>query len=471
MSTLSLRPLWRSAASALIAAVAFFVSAHLLHAQKSAPSLGDKTLEAFGRLKAMQDAHDWDGMLQMLDAIPGVNPGSYDETVILDTKAKIYGAMEQFSKALPPWERALELSDQHGYFSETQTLEIVGYLAQLFAQEAFSAQDPKLRQEYFTKSLRYFQRTLQGARQPTPEAMLTYASLLFQKATANPNQIEPALLQEAREIVNRGLMSAVRPKDGFYQMRLALLQQDSDYVGASDLIELLLQRKSDNKDYWQALVNIYQQLALKAQEKDPTLSREYLVRAIVTYERAQTLGFLNTPKDNLTRATLYLSAKQFSRGTEILHAGLKDGTIESDPSNWSILGRFYQEANQPMQALAVLQEAAGLFPQQGEIEVLMTHLCIQMENTAEALQHAKAAAAKGHFEATKPYFVQYLIAYTAFDLGRLDDAQNAIMAAEKYTDEAAKDAQFPTLKAMIVDAVAEHERKAKDPAKAKQPRS
>ena len=464
MSALPLFPFFRRGIVAMLALSALAGAFAQSPAPRQPPQLDEKTSEAFGRLKAMQDAKDWDGMIKMLDGIPGIKPDSYDEALVLDTKAKIYGAREQPAKALQPWERALEISDRHGYFSEGQSLEITGYLAQLYAQEALASKDAQVQRAYFAKSLHYFRRLFEKARQPTPEVMLTYASLLFHQATADPNRIEQPLLQQAREVVDRGLLAAAKPKEGFYQMRLALLQQQNDYAGASELIELLLQGKPANKEYWQALVNIYQQLSLKAKEQDPVLSREYLVRAIVTFERAQSLGFLNTPRENLSLASLYLTANQFAKGTELLHEGLRKGTIESEPNNWRLLGRFYQDGNLPTQAIAALQEAAGLFPQNGEIEMQLAHLYLQMENTSAALEHAQAAVQKGHFETTTPFAVYYLIAYFAHDLGRLEEAQKAVAAAEQYPAEAEKLADFPRLKAMIVEAIAEHERHTKEPA-------
>ncbi len=451
----------------VLAAVALCTFAALLPSHRAfgqtserrPPSLGEKTSAALGQLKALQDAGAWDRILKLLDEVPNIPPGSYDEAVLLDTKARVYGAMEQFSKALAPWERALELSDQHGYFTESQTHMIVGYLAQLFAQEAIARKDAKDQPQYFEKALHYFRRSLTLTKKPTPEAMLAHASLLFHKATSNPDQVETAALEEARAIADRGLLMAVRPRSEFYQMRLALLQQQNDLPGSSELIELLLQGKPENKDYWHALVNIYQQLALKRKDDDPVLAREYLVRAIISYERAQARGFLTSPKDNLTRASLYLNANQVTKGSEILHEGLKKGTIESEPNNWRLLGRFYYEANLPQQAIEALKEGAALFPQNSEMEVQLAHLCIQLEKTAEALHHAQAAVKKGNFETTKPFSMHYLIAYTAFDLGHLDEAQAALAASEAFPEDAAKDTQFSNLKTAIVDAVAERERR------------
>ena len=52
---------------------------------------------------------------------------------------------------------------------------------------------------------------------------------------------------------------------------------------------------------------------------------------------------------------------------------------------------------------------------------------------------------------------------TAYDLGDLEEAQKAIAMAEKVDPQtAAKDAQFPKLKAVVQEALAEREAKAKE---------
>ena len=46
-------------------------------------------------------------------------------------------------------------------------------------------------------------------------------------------------------------------------------------------------------------------------------------------------------------------ANQFTKGTELLYNGMKKKTIESEPHNWRILGRYYQEANMNERAIEV----------------------------------------------------------------------------------------------------------------------
>jgi tetratricopeptide (TPR) repeat protein len=448
-------------------ATALILSASVAEAQpeKKGHSVSEKTQEAFGKLKPLQDTQNYAGMLELLEGVQVV-PGSYDEALVLDMKAKIYGMTNQLSKALPPWERVVQLADQHGYFDKKTVTDIVFYLAQIFAQEGSTSKDPAVQQQAFTKSLMYFKRYLENTPKPTPEAMMAYASVLYYRATAGQNP-DPALLKQAREIVERGLQSSIKPKEGFYQLLLTLQQQQNDMAGSAEILELLLKNNPKKKDYWQLLMATYLQLSEKA-SKDPTLSREYLTRAIVTCERAQALGMLNTPKDNMNLVSLYLMANQFTKGTELLYKGMKEGKIESEPNNWRVLGRYYLEANLNTQAIDVLKEAAKLFPKNGEIEVQIAQIYLQMENTKEAREHARAALAKGNFETTKPYSVQYLIAYTSYELNELEQSLAAIEQAEKFPD-AAQDQQLPKLKNVVTEALAERENAKQKDGKKKAP--
>lgn len=430
-------------------------------AQRPPPSLGEKTSEALAQLRQMQDAKEWAAMLKLLDGIPGVKPGSYDEALILDMKARIYGMMEQPSKALEPWGRALALADQHGYFPEKQTLEILLYLGHLHSQELAGTKDPARQQHHSSKAIEYFRRYIATNPNPPSEVMVGYATMLFYRATADNKNVDTAMLEEAKGVISRGLLSALKPREGFYQLQLAVLQQQNDLSGASEVLELMLAQKPAHKDFWPALMSFYVQLSDRAKESDPRLSREYLVRAILTYERAQKNGFLNSPKDNLHLVSLYLATNQFTRGTAMLYEGMKKGTIESDPNNWRLLGHYYHEANQTSRAIEVLKEAVKLFPQSSELEVQLAQIHSQIEKYAEALTHARAALTKGKFEGTKPFAMHNLIAFLAYDLGRLDEAQQAIDAAEKYPAEVAKDPQFPTVKNAVAEAVRDREERAR----------
>ena len=429
----------------------------------------EKVREAFGKLKPLEDAQNWNGILEVLKAIP-VQSGSYDEAMVKQSIATTYIKKNDLAHAIEPLERAIQLSDEHGYFPPRSVNDLAFFLAQLYAAEGSTVKVPAegqpgrkeasaKQQAYFGKAIVYFKRVFANTPKPTPEMLQTYASILYYKAAADSNNVDQALLKEARAIVERGLQANIKPKEGFYQLLLTILQQQNDLAGSAEVLELLLkQAPTKSKDLWQLLMATYLQLSEKSREKDPQLAREYMTRAIVTMERAQALGFMNAPKDNMNLVTLYLTGvNQFTKGTEMLYNGMKSGKIENEPNNWRVLGRYYMEANMNTQAAGVLTEATKIFPKNGEIEIQLAQLYVQMEKTKDAFEHAKLAAAKGNFEAsTKPFSVYYLIAYTAYELGNLEEAHKAIAQAEKIDPQTAKkDQQFPKLKAVVAEALAE----------------
>ncbi len=127
---------------------------------KAPHSVGEKTSEAFQKLKPLQEAQNYTGMLALLESIP-ITPNSYDQALVLDMKAKIYAMTNQLSKAIEPWERAVQLSDQFGYFPEKQTLETVSLLAQLYGRKV-----PRAR-------IRRSSKPLSARRSPTSSASST----------------------------------------------------------------------------------------------------------------------------------------------------------------------------------------------------------------------------------------------------------------------------------------------------------
>lgn len=453
----------RVGGAALAFALAVAQPAAVKAADRPIHNLGEKTSEAFGKLKPLQDAKNWAGMLALLDGlIPTVGPTSYDMALILDMKAKLFATQEQYSKAIEPWEKSLQLSDTYKYFDEKQTLDTVYFLSQLNYQEGLSSKVPAQQQQYIKSAINQLKRWLNQTKKVTAEASMLYASMLFNQAVANPKQIDRDLIKQARVEVERGLLLSIEPKEGFYALLLVILQQEEDFQRASEILEFLVKQFPQKKDYWPTLMAFYLNMA---NDKDEKKSRTNYVRAINTIERAQALGHMKTPKDNYNLVTLYITANQFSRANELLYAGLKNGTIESDAKTWGVLGYYYQQAEQELQAISVLKEACQLFPTAGQLELQIGEIYRQQEKTREAYNHYKGAVKKGNLD--KPQVGYQLLAYSAFELGELEEALNAVLEAEKFPD-AKKDAQLPKLKKAIQDAIEERKYK-KEEAQKKKP--
>ena len=424
--------------------------------EQGPPGLNEKVSEALQqKMKPLLDAKNWDGAMAVIDGVlVGVDPNGYDTAFLSDIKAKIFLQKNDYASAIAPMETTLRLADANKNFFDKKTiLDVVYFLAQIYYQEGTSSKDATVQKNYFNKSSAYIKRWLQTTPKKNQEASLFYASILYNQAVVNPDKVDFDLIKRVQTEVQEGLLTSLKPKEGFYVLLLASLQQIGDLAGSAEILEQMVKVKPDNRTYWLQLLATYLNLG-GGTEKDEQKSRESFARAINTMERAQALGLMQTPKDNYNLVTMYYNAGQFGKATDLLYAGLKSGAIESDLKNWQLLAYSYQQIGRDAQAIAVLKEAGTAFPT-GQIEFQIGQIYSQMENrTAEAYSYYSKAVAKGGLD--KPHSAYMFLAYTAFELEKFDEALAAINKTIGSPD-GQKDAQAPRLKQAIEDAVKERE--------------
>ena len=426
--------------------------------EQGPPGLNEKVSEALQqKVKPLLDAKNWDGAMAVIDSVlVGLDPNGYDTAFLSDIKAKIFLQKNDYASAIAPMETTLRLADANKNFFDKKTiLDVVYFLAQIYYQEGTSSKDPTVQKNYFNKSSAYIKRWLQTTPKKNQEASLFYASILYNQAVVNPDKVDLDLIKRVQTEVKEGLLTSLKPKEGFYVLLLASLQQIGDLAGSAEVLEQMVKVKPDNRTYWLQLLATYLNLG-GGTEKDEQKSRESFARAINTMERAQALGLMQTPKDNYNLVTMYYNAGQFGRATDLLYSGLKSGAIESDLKNWQLLAYSYQQIGRDAQAIAVLKEAGTAFPT-GQIEFQIGQIYSQMDNrTAEAYAYYSKAVEKGGLE--KPHSAYMFLAYTAFELEKFDEALAAINQTIGSPD-GQKDAQAPRLKQAIEDAVKEREAK------------
>jgi tetratricopeptide (TPR) repeat protein len=203
-------------------------------------------------------------------------------------------------------------------------------------------------------------------------------------------------------------------------------------------------------------------LAQDPKDKNEDKIRMYNIRAINTIERAQALGFMKTTRDNYTLFTLYYNIGQYGMAADLLYAGLKAGTIDSDLQNWLLLAASYQQINQDFTAIDVLKEAANRYPKNGELEFKIAQIYQQLDDNKNAFEHAKVALGKGGLAKAQQTYM--FVAYVAYELGQYDDAKAAIeKAIELAGHPDHPDHQATGLKNAIDEAIKERDAKKETP--------
>jgi tetratricopeptide (TPR) repeat protein len=429
---------------------------------KEAPTLSDAAGDGLAKLEPLLTAKNWEGAISLVQGLIQAAPAdSYDLTILNRTMAQILTQKGDYPAAVGPLEAALAISDKHHYFTVREETDILYFLSQLYYQQADSYKNDREAQiAAYAKAIGYIERWFTVAPKPTEDNSLYYAQLLYADAVAkDPQHPDAALIKRSREQVEKTLLMSVHPKDSLYVFLLATLQQESNYSRAAEILELLLSHNPNSKSYWQDLDMFYMALAQDPKDKDEKKVRMYNIRAINTIERAQALGFMKTTRDNYTLFTLYYNIGQYGMAADILYAGLKAGTIDSDLQNWLLLAASYQQINQDFTAIDVLKEAANRFPKNGELEFKIAQIYQQLDNNQEAFNYAKAGVDRGGL--AKPQQTYMFEAYVAYELGQYDESKAAIDKAIELMGT--PDHQAKGLKSAIEEAIKERDAKKDTP--------
>jgi tetratricopeptide (TPR) repeat protein len=409
-----------------------------------APS--DATGEVLPKYKAAVEAKNYDAAIAILDdQLTKVPADSYDAALLYQIKTQTLLQKGDFNAVIDPLEKGLALSDSKTptYYEERATRDLVFFLAQLYLQEAVQTKDKARAMVMFDKADRTMARWLKITPKTTAEAELIYSQLLYNRAVLNPEHADPVLLQRALDQVDIGLHLSTHPKDTFYVLKLVCLQQLNRNPEATEILELLVKQKPDSATYWQQLAALY-------------LGAGNDIRAILSIERAQSHGLMNTPKDNFNLIGIYFNLGQYEKASELLENGLKHGTIENEQKNWELLALTYQQLERPFKGIETLKEAAKFFPKSGQLEYLIGQAYYAVGKPEDALPHLQAAVAKGGL--TKPHQVFNFMAYIAYELKKFDIALEAAQNAVA-TPEGSKDVQTKNLLKGIQDIIKEREAK------------
>jgi tetratricopeptide (TPR) repeat protein len=409
-------------------------------------SISESTNEVLGTAyKQAADAKDFDKALAVINAQLEklTDKTSFDAAVLNQIKAQTLLQKSQFTQAIEPLERSLQLSDAKSptYFDERNTQEMLLFLSQLYFQEATTVKDTRRANEFYDRSERYIERWVKNNTRPNPDAMLFYASLLYNRAVQDADNPDKARLTRALDVVDQAMRMSIHPKDNLWVLKLVCLQQLDRNDEAVEFLELVVAQKPDNRNYWQQLAALY-------------LGQGQDVRAIVTFERAQKVGFLNSPRDNFNLVGIHFNIGQFERAAELLEKGLVEGSIENEQKNWELLAYSYQQVNRDFKAIDALKRATKQFPQSGQLEYLIAQAYYSMEKYEDALPHLQAAVRKDG--GTRPHQTLLFLAFVAYELKKYEIALDAANRALKFPEG---ETEALRMKQAVEDMIREREAK------------
>jgi len=402
--------------------------------------VGEATSDLLSSLKQFEETKNWDGAIQAIQGqLRKVKSGSYDEEMLYRALAQQTYQKSDFMGSMAAAEHCLQIDDQHHYLDRRTRRDMLYWVAQIAFNEGSSAKVAAQQAVLYAKADKALDEWLKGTKEKefTPDNLLFVAMLYFYRAQPGAGaagveeKTDREMMEKALQWTDKGLHSMARPRDNFYQLKLAELFQLGRFREGAELLETIIKKKPESKNYWQQLFNTYVQLASEAQEKhdDQAVLTEN-IRAIVTAERAQKLGFLNSQKDNFNLAVIYLSIGQFGEACGVLDQGLKNNTIERKRENYELLANSLQQIHRNTEAIRTLEDAAKLFPHSGQLEYEIAQIYFADNKSKDAFEHMKRCVEKGGTE--DPPIGWMFYAYLALDLKEYDLAIKAAQEVQKY---------------------------------------
>jgi tetratricopeptide (TPR) repeat protein len=246
----STNTLWNSSKASIMALLVGVAVTATGLAQEAAPKkeMSDKVSEELGKIRALIDASKRDEALAKIDEVlKTTGPNSYDRALLSQVKVQQLVEKGDYVKIIEPLETALKLSDTYGFFDDSAEDEMAYSLAQVYYIQADSTQVADVKN--IAKALGDTRRWLDHAKITDPkieEAQLFAASIIYNQAQFNPNEIDTTLIKKAITEAEKGLLLRAKPKDQFYTIILAGLQQLGLYEESTKVLELLVQSQKQN---------------------------------------------------------------------------------------------------------------------------------------------------------------------------------------------------------------------------------
>lgn len=435
----------------LLGAALFFGPA--VASAENPPEISETVQSGIAPLTKLYEEKKWPEAIRAIDALLAKSePNSLDRAFLSGCKAQLVFTTGDANGAVGPLEVMLKIADEQKLFRWPRLLPLneadtLNTLAQLYMQEASTpGASPEVQKAAFAKAHLYAKRFVETSK-GSADAQYLWARILYSEATVNTAQVDVALMKEAAAEADKVLKLTIKPREDQYLLVLACYQQVGDLQRSADLLELMVKKFPGNKNAWPMLFQTY--LALQSQ---PGKEKDFELSPLVTLERAQAVGMMNSNKDNFALAGLYYNIQQYQFAADILDKGLHNGKIDHDQKNYELLAACYQQMGRENRAAEVYLEAIKNFPKAASLEQQIGQIYYNMDKQEEAFKHLQAAVTKG---LEKPGQTLLLISYLALEMKRLDDALDAAQKAVA-ADPKNKDAQ--NILTVIKDSINDREK-------------
>lgn len=206
--------------------------------------------------------------------------------------------------------------------------------------------------------------------------------------------------------------------ESWYRLKLGILLELDRFADAVDVLKILVSLDPDRKQYWLQLSGAHSELGNTA---------ESMAALRLAYRR----GLLDKEGEIVQLAGLLQEMGSPRQAGEVMQEGIENGYIEATARNWELTAGAWYQAREMDRALAAF-EAAGALSNSGKIDFQRASIMSAEEQWEGVRSAAIRALEKGGLTERQEGNAHLLIGMAHFNLGRLDQAEQAFNQASNY---------------------------------------
>ncbi len=337
-------------------------------------------------------------MLHKLRESRGLN--SYELAQIWNTLAFAYYTLEDIPNTIRSYEQILE----QGTITEALEISSLRALFQLYYSE-----------EKYELAIKYIDRW--QALQAAPDAGVTFIKATayyqlenFRESLRWAIRVEEIAKEQQKEV-----------KENWYYLQVVLYNEFQDTDNVIRVLETLI-TFYPKKQYWMYLAGMYSE-------------KEWDDKSLSAYYAAYIQGFLAREMEVVMLSQRLLGASVPYEASQILDKGFKEGLIEENEKNLTLLATAYTMAQETDLAIDAWREATR-FAEDGELHYRLALALAQEDRHKEAVDAYNEAQKKG--DTDDPDDIAFWKGISLMQLERWDSATRAFRDAAKLGDSRMK---------------------------------
>lgn len=368
---------------------AVFTVGHAATEEEKKYTVSQKTYKILEQSRKLMEHADYRAALDKLQALlPAISENRYETALVYQHLAYVYLEQGNYAKGMKALDNTLSRADT----LPPETVQDLRYnLAQAAAQTANYAKAAQALDSWFAQE-----------KKPGADAWYLRGLVAYKQQR----------LKQSAGYLQRALAMAYH--EDWSVLLLSIYLELKQYPQATGILQQLVNRYPDKKQYWLNLTDVY----LMQQDYTRALATLKLADQTVTLDEEQILRL----------ARLYLHKNIPYSAARLLSKAMKDQRIKTNASNLELLANSWAAAREPDRELHYLKQAAAL-RRNGNLYYRCAQILLREERWKEAVTMLDKALANGLKSRGQSYLLKGIAAYQA---GQMKTAASAFQAAGQY---------------------------------------